>query len=463
MSENTETTTEKIAESNGFEKLKEGVVTFLEFVFKVGLAVGSIIAFCFYFWYVEVMPSMGNIGDITIFLVMVAIVGILIALFVLLLLPALWWNDKEYKVYLEKKVHRCFPIKATWLFFGLVSIINSAWMLLFAKSDLTHNIVIWWLICLVLPSLMLFATLIYRHNKMINLIYFIVISFFYSLLISGYALVSLDNFRGSIGLIIYSIIFIVVMGGVNILMSEAILKKFKSETSQQNQHFYRWFPIACIFFVIYFLSQVLISQHKEVFFITKPFELLKLGHYKATLQFKEDFIQKDNPFSKSNLNNCKEGYFFIRSSIGDEYILQEFEERKENNTTKKEPLKRKPDVYRIKKEFVLAESSDTNTTNINKTWAIDNGCDSYEKVTFKKEFIKNNNPFIENANGCLTKTFWVRDRGATLELKDRKDTNDTEPYQISSLYIMSRQKMTDQNTTWMNCPPKISHQSKDDK
>lgn len=227
-----------------------------------------------------------------------------------------------------------------------------------------------------------------------------------------------------------------------------------NDDTELDEQFYRWFPIGCAFSVICYLSLILVNQHKDVFFITKSFELLKLGHYNATLQFKEDFIQKDNPF-KSNLKNCKEGYFFIRSSIGDEYILQEFEERKEDNTTKKEPLKPKPDVYRIKKEFVLAESK--LSFDANGTWTTNSECDSYEKVTFKKEFTKNNNPFIDNVKGCLTRTFWVRDRGATLELKDSNDTK-SEPYQIPSLYIMSRQKVQvqEQNTTWTNCPPKIS-------
>lgn len=531
MSEKTTPTAEIITESNNVKELKENVVSFLEFAFKVGLGIGSVIAFCFCFFYVEVMPSIGNIGDITIFLVMVAGVGILIALFVLFLLPALMWNDKNYEKYLEHQVSTkviilfflfslyisfgwhwynrkvelylfdyffiffvglsCFgtwlypknwrkyleysiSIPVVILFLLRVFILNSIWMMaimLYPSNDnriLSTFLVVWWLINLVLPTIVLCYTLKSQKDKMMNIM-FVMVSLVYSLFISLYVFVSLYNFGESIELLFYSVVFIGFVTFLNIVIVKAVLKNFKPETSEQNKNFYRWLPMVSSLIVVWILSFILVYQKQDVFFITKPFELLKLGHYKATLQFKEDFIQKDNPFSKSNLNNCKEGQFFIHSSIGDEYILEELEEHvkyneglKENNNTKK--VQFRPAVYRIKKEFVLAESkpsfdaNDTNKTNTNKTWLTDSGCDSYEKVIFKKEFISNNNPFIENEKGCLTKTFWVRDRGATLELKNSNNPQ-SEPYQIPTKYIMSRQKVQDQNTTWTNCLP----QSKNDK
>lgn len=460
MSANTESATEEITESNGFKDWKKSFVAWLEFIFKVGLGVGSVIAFCFYFFYVRAMPSIGNIGDITIFLIMIAGIGIIISgVFVVGFMPALWLDNKSYVKYLEKEVHLCKHIKVTSLFFWFVALANIGWIWL----DVNIGIFIFIDILILIKIYFIFFK--DKQDKQ-DPVSFFIITFIYVISIFLYSWISLNE------PVIDSILFIAITTLSNVMILKTILEKIKkkrdrflsaSETvkdlnddTELDEQFYRWFPIGCAFSVICYLSLILVNQHKDVFFITKSFELLKLGHYNATLQFKEDFIQKDNPF-KSNLKNCKEGYFFIRSSIGDEYILQEFEERKENNTTKKEPLKLKPDVYRIKKEFVLTES-DTNTTDMNKTWAIENGCDSYEKVTFKKEFIKNNNPFMDNVKGCLTRTFWVRDRGTTVELKDNNDTNSSEPYQISTKYIMSRQKtqVQDQNTTWTDCPPKPS-------
>ena len=129
MSENAESATKEITESNGFKDWKKSFVAWLEFIFKVGLGVGSVIAFCFYFFYVRAMPSIGNIGDITIFLIMIAGIGIIIpGVFVVVFMPALWLDNKSYVKYLEKEVHLCKHIKVTSLFFWFVALANIGWI-----------------------------------------------------------------------------------------------------------------------------------------------------------------------------------------------------------------------------------------------------------------------------------------------------------------------------------------------
>lgn len=72
-----------------------------------------------------------------------------------------------------------------------------------------------------------------------------------------------------------------------------------------------------------------------------PFKQLKFGYYEAELKFKKDFIEKSNPFDFKETNTTNKNIFFILSSIGDEYILQD------SSKTGK--------VYRIKKDNVEIE------------------------------------------------------------------------------------------------------------
>jgi len=54
--------------------------------------------------------------------------------------------------------------------------------------------------------------------------------------------------------------------------------------------------------------------------IIAPFSLLKLGHYKAELHFKEDFIKKHPSFVADT--NSTYNTFSVLSSIGDEYVIK---------------------------------------------------------------------------------------------------------------------------------------------
>lgn len=491
------------------KSLRNSILEWFEFIFKIGLVVGSLIAFCFYFFYVGIMPSIGSLGDATILIIIIACIGsLLVAIFTCMFLPTLFFNNQEYIEFLKKDIilwdwivkikeknkvdNLILNIDVIKIFFLLVAIFNIIMIYIFLHLNDQIN---QWISSIVI-ILILFIFIIYIVNSL-NIMGIIILSIFITILIviiiyilknidkeyftwiiivfsilpflitfkikvlltqssllllhsfvmTLYSFFLFTNSSKSIVLILFSICFIIFF---NIVVLNAIKDKFKLEDeqkTQQDKFFYQWFPIVSIIFLVLILSFVWLNFHIDNIFITKPFQMLRLGYYKATLQFKEDFIQKNNPF-ELNKNNCEEGNFFIRSSLGDEYILEELGKHEEYE--KNEKNKENITVYRIKKEFVVSE---TKTDNKMEYWR--KNCNSYEKITFQKEFIKKNNPFPENKKDCLTKVFWVQDKGTTLELKDSNDGGQ-EPYQILSSYIVSRQKVDvkEANKTWLDCQTK---------
>lgn len=444
-------------ESTIEKSLRNSILEWFEFIFKIGLVVGSLIAFCFYFFYVEIMPSIGSLGDATILIIMIACIGsLLVVISTCMFLPTLFFNNQEYIEFLKKdnilwdwivkikeknKVNNLtFNINVINIFFLLVAIFNIIMICILNNIDKENFIwiIIVFLILPLLPFLITFRIKVLPIQSSLLLLHsFVMTLYSFFLFINS----------SSIGLILFSICIIILF---NIVVLNAIKDKFKLEDEQKTQQdkiFYQWFPIVSIIFLVLILSFVWLNFHIDNIFITKPFQMLRLGYYKATLQFKEDFIQKNNPF-ELNKNNCEEGNFFIRSSLGDEYILEELGKHEEYE--KNEKNKENITVYRIKKEFVVSE---TKTDNKMEYWR--KNCNSYEKITFQKEFIKKNNPFPENKKDCLTKVFWVQDKGTTLELKDSNDGGQ-EPYQILSSYIVSRQKVDvkEANKTWLDCQTK---------
>lgn len=79
--------------------------------------------------------------------------------------------------------------------------------------------------------------------------------------------------------------------------------------------------------------------------ITTPFSILKFGYYTAELHFKQEFIDKSNPFPLNDTNQTS-NIFFILSSVGDEYIFCDINSTHEHNVSR---------MYRIKKENVEFE------------------------------------------------------------------------------------------------------------
>ena len=105
MSNNIKTRDELTISDNKEKSLKNFILEWSEIIFKVGLIVGSIIAFCFYFFYVGAMPSIGSVGDTTIFIIMIACIGsFIVAIFTFMSLPTLFFDDIRYAKYLRKTI-----------------------------------------------------------------------------------------------------------------------------------------------------------------------------------------------------------------------------------------------------------------------------------------------------------------------------------------------------------------------
>lgn len=123
MSNNIKTRDELTISDNKEKSLKNFILEWSEIIFKVGLIVGSIIAFCFYFFYVGAMPSIGSVGDTTIFIIMIACIGsFIVAIFTFMSLPTLFFDDKRYAKYLRKTIILWNWI--IWIFNLIIKIFN---------------------------------------------------------------------------------------------------------------------------------------------------------------------------------------------------------------------------------------------------------------------------------------------------------------------------------------------------
>lgn len=480
MSNNIKTRDELTISDNKEKSLKNFILEWSEIIFKVGLIVGSIIAFCFYFFYVGAMPSIGSVGDTTIFIIMIACIGsFIVAIFTFMSLPTLFFDDKRYAKYLRKTIILWNWI--IWIFNLIIKIFNkmkkekiSNFNGKVKESTIFFIAVAFSTIILILETkYLIIKKNLFNYQEWMILIYIAIPSIVFKIKNSDTPFITYIVFQFAMTVylllftgindknvtVIFLLVFLISVILFNIMILKVIhekidisykiipIEKAKNliSKSQQDKNFYILFPIISGVFLIMIQSIVWSAQQVDNIFITKPFEMLKLGHYNAILQFKDDFIQKNNPF-ESNKNNCEQGIFFIRSSLGDEYILEELKKHEEYEKNKEN--KKNISIYRIKKEFVVSE---TKTDNNIEHWT--KNCNSYEKVTFQKDFIKKNNPFPENKKGCLTKVFWVQDKGSTLELKESTGIGD-EPYQILSSYIVSRQKVKEASRTWLDCPSK---------
>ncbi|MDD4885048.1 hypothetical protein [Sulfuricurvum sp.] len=286
------------------------IISWLEFSLKIGIAFGAFIAWLFYYLYVGAMPAIGNIGDITIFLLMIAGVGVLIAfiLFFFHFGPALSLRIEINEQYKRKKLiltYIAIPV--------IIHIIGWSYFL-DIKNHTEHYL-------LILSSLVIILYFLSDYDKYYLPFHSFYLSTYYLLyslgLISWFAL-AFSNFQKSGDIILYLfdtlIIAYITVFNLIILKKDPIIK-----------------TLAIIGILLLFTISQFFNVHRiDNPMITYPFHALKLGYYKAELYFKNDFINKSNPFPL-NENNQTLNTFFILSSIGDEYILRETRTAEDHN------------------------------------------------------------------------------------------------------------------------------------
>lgn len=285
---------------------KEKTLTISEIfqlIYFSSLLIGIFISF-FYYFSIEIWPSLSDSSVIG-YLFGVFGVGLLMAivLTIFFIVPSLLFtlhNPSE-----KYQWSYFFSLGISWI--GLLFLINckcTLWVspiafILFVVAFGFH-------FCLSLINL---------PNKLINaLIHYLLTPLFLLfplLFIKTFELYINDNHK--------LITTTCVIAIISLLINGIYIKYFNSKNSLKKN-----IGIAIIVISITSLifSAIPIALKAPNPLITRPFELLKFGSYKAELKFKNDFINQSNPFS-FNDNNDTNNTFFILSSVGDEYIFQE--------------------------------------------------------------------------------------------------------------------------------------------
>lgn len=312
MQENTTELQNKIDMSN--------VVGLLELLFKLSLALGAFISWVFFTFYVGALPSFGNIGDVTTYLVLIVLSSLLILAMIILILffSPFFLKDSLAKdeIVLKKQRKRSvfyfiaylvLSIIVSYLFVGNDKMeVYFGYTLLFMMVILPYGYSIWLSWIETHENAQLFGKLFSSSivSKFIGFLMFSLVSF------STVLIILESNLSYTMFLLL---IFIAIM---HIIILESNINKTNLSIG------------IGLFLVIFSISLSLAKIDNPI--ITKPFELLKLGHYKAELHFNKEFMINNNPFPL-NENNSSSNTFLILSSIGDEYILKEVRHEQNQN------------------------------------------------------------------------------------------------------------------------------------
>lgn len=300
--------------------LFDSITLWSTMIFKASLAIGAFISWAFFSFYVNALPSLGNLGDITIYLIAISAWSFLFAIFLIAITFASSFMIRYssfYHSYSPKSIALYYPI-----FIFISAFILS--LLALCESPQISWVIVFVLLFLIMPLLYSFI-IVNKSRKWFERITDIglpLIFFSPITLLIGYAIntVLLDGWKQAL-FIILSIVFFAVW---NLLIIAE-----KKLTWQIN--------LFIVSSTLVILSITFTTAKISNPFIVKPFQLLQLGYYKAELHFKNEFMHEPTPF-KLNENNESSNTFFILSSIGDEYILQEtpktyIDVKKDKNTT----------------------------------------------------------------------------------------------------------------------------------
>ncbi len=310
-----ENTTESQNKLQQFLAYILNIVGSLEFLFKLSLALGAFISWMFFTFYVGALPSFGNIGDVATYLVLIVLSSSLILVMILLVsFPfPFFLKDSFSKDEIVSKKQR--EIGATYFMVYPLASIIIYWLF---KDNVYFGYILFFMIVIVSYGCSVWLSWIetpepikFRKLFQSGITKFIVLLVFSSASFLTVSIVLDINFY-------YSILLLLVFIGIG----NAIIL-LGSNINKTN------YTIGIGFFLIVFSAVLPLSKIDNPI-IVKPFELLKLGHYKAELHFNKEFMINNNPFPL-NENNSSSNTFLILSSIGDEYILKEVRHEKDQD------------------------------------------------------------------------------------------------------------------------------------
>lgn len=291
--------------------IKEIISSWLDVGFKLGIALGAFISWAFFSFFVNALPSLGSIGDIAIYLISISAWSLIVSGYIVAISFASSYlikfssNFNSYDRYYLIWYYVVFPILS--------------FLILWCLATLKVPSFIWSIIIpLLLFDPLLFAALLIS-NPQRNFLERLTDIGFPLMLYSPLLLIFLPfafNLQNSseVIFIILTIIFLIL---INIAIINGYVKNWKIALG-----------IAISYLAI--ISIIFAALKIDNPIIVQPFKLLKLGYYQTELHFKDDFINKSNPFPLNETNQTS-NVFFVLSSIGDEYILRETRAAEDHN------------------------------------------------------------------------------------------------------------------------------------
>jgi|GEM_PF-6904389 len=298
---------------NPIETTKAILSSWLDIGFKLGLALGALISWIFFSFFVNTLPSLGSIGDIAIYLISISAWSIIVAFYVIAISIASSFLIKTSSNYINYPSNSFINYYFGFPFLSIVVLIGFKY---FHLTQQTINVVLSFLFFLAPIVYSLFVNEFRPAKNKNRMAWFIdritnigLPLILFSLVLFLIALM-LDNFFNSLynQAFIY-LLFIIIIIFINYFIIKDELKNWKIALG-----------IAISYLVI--TSIIFAALKIDNPMIVQPFKLLKLGYYKTELHFKEDFINKANPFPLNETNQTS-NTFFVLSSVGDEYIIKE--------------------------------------------------------------------------------------------------------------------------------------------
>lgn len=287
--------------------IKEIISSWLDIGFKLGIALGALISWIFFSFFVNALPSLGNLGDIAIYLISISAWSLIISGYII-----------------ATSFASSFIIKSTSEF----------------NDDTKTSLAWYYVIFTVISTLTLLLLKICESPQFVWNILITLLFLFFPLLYSGFILSPAPT--KTVINTIFDIGFPLIIFSLIILLEALMIDKIYDDWNEQLWIYFLWIVVivvlnssiikdqianwnTALFIVIGYLGIIamgFIVLEIDNPIIVKPFKQLKLGHYKTELHFKDDFINKSNPFSLNETNQTS-NVFFVLSSVGDEYIIKE--------------------------------------------------------------------------------------------------------------------------------------------
>lgn len=288
-------------------------------IYHISITIGIAISVLYFAFIAKTLPTFGTLSDIIGYLVVIFGISTILAIifFGFILLPSVLFNIAQH----TKKQRDKLPSIYILAFFITQSLFilwvcltyevhNTAWLIMLAISA----------ILFLIPTFLLYLNLKSEKPEFILPLLLVIpslLTHFYLifLIVSG----SLDtNFETSV---IQYFVVTFVLGGIIWVANKIFIDRVSLDNIKNFKQSLLYL-LAIFFLTIVTLSTLFTLFKKPNIFIINPFSISKLGYYRAELNFKKDFIEKSNPFISNETNETK-NVFFIWSSIGNEYIIQE--------------------------------------------------------------------------------------------------------------------------------------------